>query len=121
MKLIPISDREDAPKILYDLLAERTPEQSISHAEMPTWEEHIDFVERHNPRSEIGAYGFEFYEEWYLIEEEGTIVGSIYLTQADEIGISVFRAFRRRGFGTKAVGLLLQQHPKEAFFANVNP
>jgi hypothetical protein len=47
MKLIPISEHPDAARILYALLAERTPEQSISHKKMPTWEEHLEHIKRH--------------------------------------------------------------------------
>ena len=107
MKLIPISEHADAPKILYDLLAERTPDQSISHREMPTWEEHCAFVAEHP------------YEAWYLLEEGDKIIGATYITEADEIGLAIFTEFQRQGYGKKAVGLLLQEHPREAYFANI--
>lgn len=124
MKLIPISEHPDHAKILYDLLAERDPSVNISHKKMPTWGEHLAFI------------ASEPYAFWYLVEgpsvvddddveiEPGSILGSVYLTRADEIGVAVFETYRRlpgRFFGRSAVRLLMETHPRKVYYANINP
>jgi cyclase len=100
---------ETAP-YLYDLLAERTPEQSISHKEMPTYERHLAFV--------IGSP----YYAWYLITTDDTVVGAIYLTRQWEIGIGIFRAHQRRGYARQAIEKLMDLHGRNGrYLANINP
>lgn len=110
LKLIPIYQVDGRYKILYELLGERTPEQSISHKGMPSFEEHCEFVDS-NP-----------YPYWYFIHDEdgAGIVGSIYLTDSREIGISIFEQFRGNGYATKAIQGLIKHHPGR-FLANINP
>ena len=75
MKLVAINKaKKEHVKLLYDLLSERTPEESISHKSMPTYPEHEKFVQS-NP-----------YFAWYLIDVDGQFVGSIYLSKQREIG-----------------------------------
>lgn len=118
MLLIPVSKRPDAVQILWDLLAERTPEQSISHKAMPTWEEHAAFVDRMDTK-EGDLYAR--YAEWRLIEVDGEIVGSIYVTQRDEIGISIFKAHQRKGYGSAAVRTFMKWYGCDQYLANINP
>lgn len=126
MKLIPISEHPDAAKILYDLLEERTLEQSISHSKMPTWEGHLAFVERMKP-SHLTVYdeirlGEPRYQGWFLIETGRAIVGAIYLTsQRNEIGVSIFKKYQMLGFGNDAVVFLMQKYGPAKYFANVAP
>jgi len=94
--------------ILYELLAERTPEQSISHKAMPTWAEHRAFVES------------KPYLAWYLIRVDDAFVGAIYLSKQREIGVSIFRDQQRKGYARAAVLELMRLHPGK-FLANVNP
>jgi len=109
IKLTSIYDVEKAYGILYDLLSERTPEQSISHKGMPTWEQHCAFV------------GSKPYKAWYFIEnDENWIVGSTYLTNNNEIGIFIFNKFHRNGYAMQALKLLMDKHDGP-FLANVNP
>lgn len=117
MKLIPISEHPEAAKILYDLLAERPLDASISHKKIPTWEEHCRFVSR--------ALG-TVYHAWYLIAADDQIVGSVYLTDRDEIGVSIFHDFQRRRFGTDAVREIMRiygpsREGRFKFLANVSP
>lgn len=105
--LRPVQWTDADCRVLYDLLAERTPEQSISHKTMPTQQEHRAFV------------GGSPYLRWYLIEVEQPI-GAIYLTRQREIGLSIFRAHQRKGYGRAAVLELMRMHPGK-FLANVNP
>lgn len=110
MRLIPINEVADAATYLYALLAEREPHQSISHKGMPTVDEHLIFV-----RSEP-------YAEWYLLVcGVDTVVGSVYLTRANEIGIAVFKAYRRRHLGRLAVQMLIDKHKGCRLLANIAP
>lgn len=97
-----------ALRVLYELLKERTPEQSISHEKMPTWEEHVAYIAKRPV------------EHWYLIGTELEWVGSIYLSRRREIGISVLREQQHKGYGTWAVRELMSLYPGK-FYANVAP
>ena len=129
MKLIPISEHPDHAKILYDLLAQRTPEQSISHRKMPTWEEHLDFIERMRPwpwpdLAEVDyRLGEPRYQAWFLIQIDPLAEpeGAIYLTQRGEIGVSIFRKWRGYGYGPRAVTLLMDKFGPAKYLANVAP
>jgi len=103
--------------ILYQLLEERKPEESISHKKMPTKQEHWKYV-ANAP-----------YLRWYMIEnEQGYVVGACYLTREDAfgqhyVGISIFKSARRRGYATAALTKLLEEC-KALFItpvANINP
>ena len=52
---------------LYQLLEKRT--HSISHEEMPSFEEHSKFVKKHP------------YRQWWLVEKDGENIGSVYLSK----------------------------------------
>lgn len=109
VQLIPVYRERQAVMILYDLLKERTPEQSISHKKMPTMEEHVKFVHSRP------------YLAWYLIQnEESEYVGSTYLSRQREIGIFIFKRYQGRGYGSKAVRQLMDKWPGR-FLANINP
>ena len=110
MRLIDVYECGDSYRILHRLLEERTPDESISHKEMPTWEEHCAFIDSRP------------YEHWYLIEDgfPAVVYGSIYLTANREVGIFIFSHFRGLGFATKAIKLLRDKHPGR-LLANVNP
>jgi RimJ/RimL family protein N-acetyltransferase len=108
MKLVPISRERRAIEILYDLLKERTPEMSISHQSMPTFEEHTAFV-RSTP-----------YFYWALINVDGDYVGSVYISKTREIGVFVFEKRRGKGYGEQAVRELMQRWPGK-FLANIAP
>lgn len=110
MKLIDVYeiDRDRAESLLFNLLAERMPSQSISHKRMPTHEEHRAFIESRP------------YLAWYFIEAEGSVRGSCYLSKQREIGIFLFQRYQKAGVGTRAVRLLMAKHPGKVL-ANVNP
>ena len=97
-------------ELLYSLLEERTPQQSISHKEMPTWEEHKAFVES------------EPYAAWYFITDKvhRYVCGAIYLTHDNEIGIFIFNNHTGKGYGRAAVDALREKY-KGPFLANINP
>lgn len=109
MQLLPVHRRSDAARHLYALLSERTPEQSISHRRMPTLAQHRAFVESHP------------YQYWALVEVDGEVVGAVYLTRQDEIGISIYKAHRGKGFGPNAVRMLMEYMGPRNYLANINP
>ena len=95
-------------RTLYRLLQERTPEQSISHKAMPTFDRHYEFVANNS------------YLAWYILSVGMANVGSIYLSQRREIGVFVFRMHQRKGYARAAVEELMRMHPGK-FLANVAP
>ena len=110
MKLIPIDLDPDAPRILYALLGERDEYVNISHKVMPTFGDHCSFVRMHP------------FQAWYLIEVNGEdVVGQIYLTLLNEIGVQIHRKFQRMGYADLAVDLLRERHGPRRYLANVAP
>jgi RimJ/RimL family protein N-acetyltransferase len=111
VKLIPVAEHRDAPKLLYRLLEERTPDANISHKEMPSWLRHLAFI------------GSDPYDSWYVIavDYDDVPAGAIYLTWNSEIGIGVLGEFQGRGYGPAAIERLMALHPRSCFFANINP
>lgn len=114
MKLTSVYARRGAERILWELLEERTADQSISHRCMPNWGEHLDFI-LSKP-----------YAAWYIIDVPDPFgpvgVGAIYLSKANEIGVAIYKQFRRRGYARKAISLLMSEHEdRPRFLANVSP
>ena len=104
-----IAEMRPATKFLYELLKEREPHQNISHREMPSFEEHTRFVDSRP------------YREWYVIFNGNIVVGAIYLSKQNEIGIFISEIRQGEGYGKQAVRLLMNRHPGERFLANINP
>ncbi|TXJ25397.1 MAG: N-acetyltransferase [Chitinophagaceae bacterium] len=95
---------------LYALLAERTPQQAISHKKMPTFAEHVAFV-RADP-----------YYLWYRIMSGKQCVGAIYLTHNNEVGIGIFNIHKNKGHGANALDMLMRAVPdRRPIYANINP
>ena len=108
MQLIPITRNPNKDRILYDLLSERSPEQSISHKEMPAFEQHVQFINS-NP-----------YLVWYFLEHQRVVFGAVYLTNQRETGIQLFKKHIGKGYGELAIRMLMEKHPGK-FLANINP
>jgi RimJ/RimL family protein N-acetyltransferase len=109
MKLRSVYDTPGAYAVLWQLLSERTPNQNISHRQMPTWEEHTKFVQG------------KPYAAWYLFHAaDGQKAGTVYLTHQREIGVGVLKAHQRQGLARQAVTELMRLHPGR-FLANINP
>ena len=108
--LINVYYEENRHAILYDLLSERTPEQSISHKELPDYPEHVEFVESLP------------YKTWCFIHssKENDYVGTVYLTRQNEIGVFIFKKYQGNGYGPVAVKELMDAN-EGPFLANVNP
>lgn len=108
MELTSVYERHDRHELLFRLLAERGEEVNISHKEMPSWEEHIKFVESHP------------YEAWYFICDPEP-VGACYLTSHNEIGVFVFAEHQKRGYARAAVKAIMKEHGPGRYLANVSP
>src|SRR5580692_8542980 len=99
-----IAETRVATKFLYELLKEREPSQNISHREMPSYEEHIRFVDSYP------------YREWFVIFDEwGNVemgpIGAIYLSKQNEIGIFIAKEYQGKGYGKQAISSLMGMHP----------
>ena len=96
-------------RFLFNLLKERSVVENISHKKMPTYNEHKKFV-RSKP-----------YSRWYIIIFSNKMVGSIYLTRNNEIGIFLKKEFRTQNIGKKALEMIIQKNPRKQYLANINP
>jgi RimJ/RimL family protein N-acetyltransferase len=94
---------------LYELLAEREPEASISHRKMPSFEEHAKFVES------------KPYKAWYVVMVDGIPIGSVYLTHKNEIGIFIKKYYQGQHYGKAAIRALILKHPEKEYLANIAP
>lgn len=95
-------------ELLYQLLEEREPSQSISHKQMPTWEAHCAYI-RSRPHT-----------AWYWFSSPaGFPAGCVYLSKQREIGIFVLKAHRGQGLAKEAIQELMRLHPG-LFLAHIN-
>lgn len=113
MKLVPLSKEPKAVHILFELLKERKPEQSINF-KMPTFEQHEAYVKNRAKTHKC----------WYLLTVDDCgrkiYVGSVYLTKAREVGVFVFEVFRGQGYASQGITMMLKHWPGKAT-ANINP
>ena len=72
-------------RTLYELLKVR--KFSISHQKLPSFEEHEEFVKNHP------------YRRWWLVLENSKLIGSVYLTDDNAIGINLIEEDQRIYFG----------------------
>jgi RimJ/RimL family protein N-acetyltransferase len=102
-------------KFLYYLLEERLKfqETNISHKTLPKWEDHVMFVNEESP-----------YDCHWVIcyaHDPNALIGTVYITDRNEIGIQIARTHQGKGYGTRAIKQLLEQFPDVKFLANINP
>jgi len=121
IKLVDLRSLPDhqAVALTWQLLEERPIEASISHRQMPSWEKHKEYVLNHP------------YRVWNAIDAAGSgMVGTVLLTEHNEIGIAILREHQRRGYARAAVKMLMEEYRPAAeiagrrsgyFLANVNP
>lgn len=110
--MVILRDVYEAPgavEILYQLLEERPPAANINHRGMPSLDEHTRFVASMP------------YDAWYLIADNYVVVGAVYLTLANEIGVFVFKKYHGMGHARRAIGALMKAHPRERYLANIAP
>lgn len=108
-KLILKNIGEGDYEFLFSLLKNRKPNVSISHREMPTYSEHVKFVES------------EPYHQWHIILLNKKKIGSVYLSKNDEIGISLVEDVQGKNIGSAVLKLIMEKNPRERFLANINP
>ena len=101
-------------KFLYDLLKDRLKQEyiNISHKRLPTYEEHVDFV---NNRS-----GYLVHFIICNADKLDECFGCVYITENDEIGVHIATPFQHKGYGSMAVMDLLEMYPGK-YYANINP
>lgn len=106
-----------AAELLWELLAERDPIANISHKQMPTMEEHLEFVR-----------GRPYAEHWFIFATfaETFVVGACYLTKpprasaaGNEIGVQIFRRHQRRGYASAALAQMIERHKGKRLLANI--
>lgn len=105
LRLVNSSDH----RFLFNLLKERDLRANISHRKMPTFSQHIKFI---NSKP---------YSKWYIIKKSNSKLGSIYLSKNNEIGIFLKKQFHGKGFATEALKLLIEKNPRRRYLANVSP
>lgn len=77
--IIDKTPSDEVVHFLYQLLSERR--FSISHAVLPTYEAHKEFVFDHP------------YHQWYLVEINHIKVGSLYLSQDNSVGLNLSQQY----------------------------
>ena len=107
IKLIPV--RKSDCLYLFELLKERESKVSISHRKMPSYNNHVKFV-MSKP-----------YAKWYVIKYQDEKIGSVYLSNQDEIGIFIKKGNQQKGIGKKTLELLMKNNPRKRYLANINP
>ena len=92
VRLTRVEDYPNATGILYELIKERTAEESISHKELPSYYEHSCYVASHP------------YRYWWIVTNiDGVPVGMIFATHNNELGIAISPHYRRRGYAKAAI------------------
>jgi len=94
---------------LYDLLKERKPNVNISHEKMPTYVQHIKFIES------------KPYSKWYIIKFGNKKIGSVYLSKQNEIGIFIIKDMHSKKLGTSILKALIEKNHRKRYLANINP
>jgi hypothetical protein len=94
---------------LYDLLKHRQENSNISHKKMPTFLQHMKFV---NSKP---------YVYWYIILKDNEEIGSVYITMINEIGLHLKQDVNNLKLEKKILNLLMLKHPKTRFLININP
>ena len=101
--------RKSDATFLYDLLKERESNVNISHKKMPTYAQHIKFIESRP------------YSKWYVIILNNQKIGSAYLSKQNEIGIFITKNKQRKKLGTAVLDMIIKKNHRKRYLANVNP
>jgi RimJ/RimL family protein N-acetyltransferase len=93
---------------LYAMLTQRPRYVNISHEKLPSWSEHVKFLDG------------KPYNSWYMICWNQFVVGQVYVTSRREIGIQILDGYQRRGLGTKVLDMI-KNLEGDPLYANINP
>ena len=96
-------------KFLYNLLKERNPRVNISHRKMSNYKDHVKFV-LSKP-----------YDNWYVIKYGQKKVGSCYITNLNEIVISIKKEMKSKNIRKEVLRIIMEKNPRERHLANINP
>ena len=94
---------------LYNLLKERESNINISHKKMPTYAQHMKFIES------------KPYSKWYIIKLSNKKIGSAYLSKQNEIGIFIIKNMHQQKLGTSVLNILIKKNYRKRYLANINP
>ena len=79
LKLVKVNKSKLHAKILYKILDNRDTKDSISHTSKPSLEAHIKFINSLP------------YRHWFIIKRKSEILGSVYVTDNNEISINLLK------------------------------
>jgi len=96
-------------QFLYSLVLEREPGTWISTKEPPSYHTHAYFV-THHP-----------YRYWWIIEQGGNLIGSLYFGNDNSIGVAIAKRFQRRRFAFIAIKMAMSAHPPLPGIPSVRP
>ena len=82
---------------------------NISHKKMPSYKKHVSFV-KSKP-----------YSKWYVVVNNKKKIGSIYLTNLNEIAISMKKDFDKNQIKENIIKLLMTKNPRKRYLFNVSP
>lgn len=105
LKLVTKNDIE----FLYQFLKKRIPNENISHKRIPRFNKHKKFV-LSKP-----------YKKWYVILINSEKVGSIYLSNINEIGLHLKKKYLLDVFRNKVLQQLIEKNPESRYLVNINP
>lgn len=94
---------------LYELLKQRDETINISHKQMPSYEDHIRFIE---------SKPYPFHK--MIIDMESQI-GVCYVTAQNEVGMFIDEKFKRMGYGKTVLQRIIKLFPNKRLLANINP
>ena len=75
---------------------------------MPNYNQHVKFVKSK-------PYAF-----WYIVIENGERIGSVYLTDLDEVGISFVKRKKGKGLEEEVLKIIMKKHSRKRFFVNIS-
>ncbi|KFM20100.1 hypothetical protein AAA799P11_00171 [Marine Group I thaumarchaeote SCGC AAA799-P11] len=105
LKIVTKNDFE----FLFELLKERKQYENISHKNLPTYKNHVKFV---NSKP---------YSKWYIIFQNEDRVGSVYLTQINEIGMHIKNNTDIDEIFKEIISEVIKKNPRKRYLINLNP
>jgi hypothetical protein len=92
---------------LYDLLKNRKVIENISHKKMPTYKQHVQFI---NTKP---------YSKWYIIFCQKEKIGTAYLSRLNEIGIHLINSVIEKKLNKEIISKMMEKNDKDRYLINV--